>query len=269
MAANTRKFIESLRNENYVEAKEQFTNIVAEKMRSILAREYKNVAQTYVKEDVTQVGPDPATSIREAGTQNKAEMIRSIQRGDTVTINLPMRPGDTKPQTARGKAVMRSSHGGWVLNMGGRHGTPGIADEDNIVAVRKQRSMSEEEESPKPKKTEESPAKKKAPAPKAKPKTEPEPEEEPEDDETDDEDAGIEDDELVRDDSAGPPVKSKTMPSKTEKRVRPGRTVEITIPDDANPAKLVAQSQPNGSWALNMGGSGVKPKISVRRSGEE
>ena len=31
---------------------------------------------------------------------------------------------------------MRSSHGGWVLNMGGAHGTPGLAGEENIVAVR-------------------------------------------------------------------------------------------------------------------------------------
>lgn len=31
---------------------------------------------------------------------------------------------------------MRSGHGGWVLNMGGKHGTPGIADDNNIVSVR-------------------------------------------------------------------------------------------------------------------------------------
>ena len=33
-----------------------------------------------------------------------------------------------------GKAVMRGP-GGWVLNLGGPHGTPGIADEHNIVKV--------------------------------------------------------------------------------------------------------------------------------------
>jgi hypothetical protein len=30
---------------------------------------------------------------------------------------------------------MRSSAGGRVLNMGGRHGTPGLADPNNVVAV--------------------------------------------------------------------------------------------------------------------------------------
>jgi hypothetical protein len=30
---------------------------------------------------------------------------------------------------------MRSTYGGWVLNLGGRYGTPGIADEKNIVRV--------------------------------------------------------------------------------------------------------------------------------------
>ena len=35
-----------------------------------------------------------------------------------------------------GRAVMRGPHG-WVLNMGGPHGTPGIATPDNIVRVAK------------------------------------------------------------------------------------------------------------------------------------
>jgi hypothetical protein len=33
--------------------------------------------------------------------------------------------------------VMYSSNGGWVLNMGGKHGTPGIATEENTVRIRK------------------------------------------------------------------------------------------------------------------------------------
>ena len=37
-------------------------------------------------------------------------------------------------QEHTGRAVMCGPHG-WVLNMGGRHGTPGIADEENTVAV--------------------------------------------------------------------------------------------------------------------------------------
>jgi hypothetical protein len=39
-----------------------------------------------------------------------------------------------------GRAVMRSAEGGWVLNMGGRFGTPGVADGGNVVAVNGRRS---------------------------------------------------------------------------------------------------------------------------------
>jgi len=35
----------------------------------------------------------------------------------------------------KGRAVMKGSYG-WVLNLGGRHGTPAIASEENIIAVR-------------------------------------------------------------------------------------------------------------------------------------
>lgn len=38
-------------------------------------------------------------------------------------------------QARTGTAVMRGPHG-WVLNMGGRHGTPGIASDANISSVR-------------------------------------------------------------------------------------------------------------------------------------
>lgn len=38
-------------------------------------------------------------------------------------------------QEHSGKAVMRGPHG-WVLNMGGAHGTPAIATPDNIVRVK-------------------------------------------------------------------------------------------------------------------------------------
>jgi hypothetical protein len=38
-------------------------------------------------------------------------------------------------QQSTGRAVMRGTYG-WVLNMGGRHGTPAIASADNTVAVR-------------------------------------------------------------------------------------------------------------------------------------
>lgn len=56
-------------------------------------------------------------------------IVDAIRPGDRVTI--VNRFGQKKT----GRAVMRSSHGGWVLNMGGPHGTPGLADESNIVKV--------------------------------------------------------------------------------------------------------------------------------------
>ena len=58
-------------------------------------------------------------------------IVNAIAHGDKVTII------DRFGKEHTGKAVMRSSHGGWVLNMGGAHGTPGLADERNIVRVRK------------------------------------------------------------------------------------------------------------------------------------
>jgi hypothetical protein len=57
-------------------------------------------------------------------------LLKVIKPGDSVTIVTP------QGQQRTGRAVMRSSHGGWVLNMGGKHGTPGVADEHNIVSVK-------------------------------------------------------------------------------------------------------------------------------------
>ena len=58
-----------------------------------------------------------------------ARLIDSIKHGDRVTIV------NRFGQERTGFAVMRSSHGGWVLNMGGPHGTPGLADDSNVVRV--------------------------------------------------------------------------------------------------------------------------------------
>ena len=65
----------------------------------------------------------------------------NIKHGDRVTILVPAGIGRNGQEwkEATGRAVMRSLHGGWVLNMGGRYGTPGIADETNIVRVQKVR----------------------------------------------------------------------------------------------------------------------------------
>lgn len=60
-------------------------------------------------------------------------VLDAIRPGDKVTIVI--RAGvnvDGTYDTVRrtGRAVMRGPHG-WVLNMGGRYGTPGIATKNN------------------------------------------------------------------------------------------------------------------------------------------
>jgi len=64
-------------------------------------------------------------------------LVESIKHGDKVTILVPNGIGrngqEWKAKT--GRAVMRGPHG-WVLNMGGPHGTPGIASESNTVRVK-------------------------------------------------------------------------------------------------------------------------------------
>ena len=58
-------------------------------------------------------------------------LVDLIRPGDRVTIV------DRFGVERTGRAVMPSSHGGWVLNMGGRYGTPGLADDSNVTRVRK------------------------------------------------------------------------------------------------------------------------------------
>jgi hypothetical protein len=67
--------------------------------------------------------------------------INAIKAGDKVTILVPNGIGrngvEYKEKT--GTAVMLGP-AGWVLNLGGRHGTPGIASEKNTVRVKKGRA---------------------------------------------------------------------------------------------------------------------------------
>ena len=57
--------------------------------------------------------------------------------GDRVTILVPaglsLRNGQEYREKT-GRAVMRGP-AGWVLNMGGKHGTPAIASTENIVRI--------------------------------------------------------------------------------------------------------------------------------------
>lgn len=57
-------------------------------------------------------------------------LVEIIRPGWTVTIV------NRFGQHLRGRAVMRSKYGGWVLNGGGRHGTPLLADNENIIKAR-------------------------------------------------------------------------------------------------------------------------------------
>jgi hypothetical protein len=64
----------------------------------------------------------------------KKKATPSISVGDRITIV------NRFGQQSTGRVVMRSTYpGSWVLNMGGRYGTPGIATPQNIVKVQKAR----------------------------------------------------------------------------------------------------------------------------------
>lgn len=68
-------------------------------------------------------------------------LVDTIAAGDRVTILVHAGTGRNGPEWKRatGRAVMRGPHG-WVLNMGGPHGRPGIASDENTVAVSKSKS---------------------------------------------------------------------------------------------------------------------------------
>lgn len=67
---------------------------------------------------------------RQKAPEINPNLVQAIRPGDRVTIV------NRFGQQSTGKAVMPSSSGGWVLNMGGAHGTPAIANESNIVKVK-------------------------------------------------------------------------------------------------------------------------------------
>jgi hypothetical protein len=67
--------------------------------------------------------------VRMTVTMASLRLVDAIQTGDRVTIV------NRFGQQRTGRAVMRGPYG-WVLNMGGAHGTPGIATDANVVAVK-------------------------------------------------------------------------------------------------------------------------------------
>ena len=56
-------------------------------------------------------------------------MFKDIQVGDTVYFSTP------HSKELKGKAVMKGPIG-WVVNMGGRHGMPGVVTERNFIKIR-------------------------------------------------------------------------------------------------------------------------------------
>ncbi len=84
---------------------------------------------------VKKIGSDQASISRptpsaEQQTANDGEhLYHSIRPGDQVTIVTP------HGQQVKGRAVMKGP-AGWVLNLGGPHGRPGIASPENIVKVK-------------------------------------------------------------------------------------------------------------------------------------
>ena len=80
---------------------------------------------------------NPTAQPTPAPMQSLCDIIRA---GDIITFQKPGGMGRQGREyiTVRGRAVMRNrQYGCWVVNLGGRHGTPGIADEENILGVKR------------------------------------------------------------------------------------------------------------------------------------
>lgn len=63
------------------------------------------------------------------GEFQRTQLHGKIRAGKAVAFLSP------QMQVRTGRAVMPSKHGGWVLNMGGTHGTPGLCDASTVVWV--------------------------------------------------------------------------------------------------------------------------------------
>ena len=74
---------------------------------------------------------NPAELVIFGNPWSQNALVDEIRHGDKVTFL------DRFGKQRTGRAVMRSSSGGWVLNMGGRYGTPAVVHEDMIVRVRR------------------------------------------------------------------------------------------------------------------------------------
>jgi hypothetical protein len=68
-----------------------------------------------------------------------------IGPGDHVKFNHPLRGSDKIPQQGKGRVVMKGP-AGWVLNTGGKYGTPAIVSPENYVSHRKAKKRMTEDE---------------------------------------------------------------------------------------------------------------------------
>jgi hypothetical protein len=110
-------------------------------------RDVANVAEVpSASHHSTRARPKPARhhSTRKSPAQLDREIAEAVGTGGAGTGSYPfstIRPGcrvtivTPQHQQRTGTAVMRGPHG-WVLNLGGKHGTPGIATEANVIQVR-------------------------------------------------------------------------------------------------------------------------------------
>jgi len=71
---------------------------------------------------------DMGESLDEAVQVTAAYALANMKRGDRVELSTPQ----SGNQTRKGKAVMRGPHG-WAVDLGGKHGTPGVATERNLI----------------------------------------------------------------------------------------------------------------------------------------
>lgn len=68
---------------------------------------------------------------------DKAAILATVRAGDRLMLLVPNGIGRSGVEwkAVTGRAVMPSAHGGWVVNLGGKFGTPGVVDVDNFVKV--------------------------------------------------------------------------------------------------------------------------------------
>ncbi len=94
-------------------------------------------------------GPAAVAELRKrvSNPEGALPLIDAIRHGDKVTFV------DRFGKQRTGRAVMRSSSGGWVLNMGGAHGTPQVVNADMVTRVR----AANPGKAPRPKKGESAP----------------------------------------------------------------------------------------------------------------